>query len=67
LLAAGTARVDVASGLISLPDGSIDMRSGLWRARTGDPQGRCTTLKRREGYAWVRGLLGRQLPATPAR
>jgi hypothetical protein len=67
LLAAGTARVDLASGLISLPDGSIDMRSGQWRARTGDPQGRCMTLKRREGYAWVRGLLGRQLPAGPVR
>ena len=65
LLAAGTARVDAASGLLSLPDGSIDMRNGDWRTRTGDLQGRCMTLKRREGYAWVRGLLGRQLPAGP--
>lgn len=67
LLAEGLARIDAASGLISLPDASIDMRNGEWRSRVGALQGRCTPLKRREGYAWLRGLLGRELPAGPPR
>ncbi|MBM4212953.1 MAG: hypothetical protein FJ179_04470 [Gammaproteobacteria bacterium] len=58
----GRARVDMAAGLITLPDSSIDMRSAEWRTLTGELQGRCLTLKRRDGYAWVRGLLGRELP-----
>jgi hypothetical protein len=60
----GSARVDAAVGLISLPDSSIDMRNGEWRDLRGESQGRCTTLPRREGYAWVRALLGRELPTT---
>ena len=67
LLAEGRARVDAATGLISLPDASIDMRNGGWRSRDGTLQGQCATLKRREGYAWLRGLLGRELPAGPPR
>ena len=58
----GMARVDVAAGLISLPDSSIDMRDGTWRDLRGELQGRCATLPRREGYAWVRAMLGRELP-----
>lgn len=61
---AGSARVDAAVGLISLPDSSIDMRNGEWRDLRGELQGRCATLPRREGYAWVRALLGRELSAT---
>jgi len=61
---AGTARVDAAVGLISLPDSSIDMRNGDWRDLRGELQGRCKTMPRREGYAWVRSLLGRELPTT---
>jgi len=61
---AGSARVDAAVGLISLPDSSIDMRNGDWRDLRGELQGRCKTMPRREGYAWVRSLLGRELPTT---
>lgn len=56
------ARVDAVAGLISLPDSSIDMRDGHWRDPQGATIGQCVTLPRREGYAWVRMLLGRQLP-----
>lgn len=58
----GEATVDAAVGMISLPDSSIDMRNGDWRNLRGELQGRCSTLPRREGYAWVRGMLGRELP-----
>jgi len=56
------ARVDAAAGLILLPDSIIDMRKGQWRTLNGDLQGQCRTLPRREGYAWVRAMLGRELP-----
>ena len=56
------AQVDAAAGLIRLPDASIDMRNGDWRALDGAVQGQCRTLPRREGYAWVRSILGRDLP-----
>lgn len=56
------AKVDVAVGLITLNESSIDMRNGAWRDREGMVQGSCVSLKRREGYAWVRALLGRDLP-----
>lgn len=58
----GEARVDVVTGLITLPDGNIDMRDGRWRNESRVELGRCTALTRREGYAWVRALLGRPLP-----
>lgn len=58
----GTARIDAASGLIQLPGSTIDMRNGEWRTSTGDLQGQCRTLPRREGYAWVRVMLGREMP-----
>lgn len=58
----GEARVDAVTGLITLPDGDIDMRDGRWRDRAASEIGRCTALTRREGYAWVRALLGRPLP-----
>lgn len=63
LTAEGRARVDAAAGLILLPDSAIDMRNGDWRNSTGDLQGTCRTLPRREGYAWVRAMLGRELPS----
>lgn len=58
----GRARIDAAAGLITLPDSSIDMRTAEWRDQTGESLGRCTALKRRDGYAWVRSFLGRELP-----
>jgi len=61
----GAAKVDLAAGLLSLPDSSIDLRNGEWRDPRGELQGRCRTLPRREGYAWVRALLGRELPVAP--
>jgi hypothetical protein len=57
------ARVDAAAAIIQLPDSTIDMRNGEWRTRTGELRGQCRTLPRREGYAWVRAMLGRELPA----
>jgi hypothetical protein len=57
------ARVDAAVAIIQLPDSTIDMRNGEWRTRTGELRGQCRTLPRREGYAWVRAMLGRELPA----
>lgn len=62
LTAEATARVDMVSGLITLPESLIDMRDGAWRSSRGEVLGRCVTLPRREGYAWVRELLGRPLP-----
>ncbi len=59
----GKARIDAASGLIQLPDSTIDMRNGEWRTSTGELQGQCRAVPRREGYAWVRAMLGRELPA----
>jgi hypothetical protein len=59
----GKARIDAAAGLIQLPDSIVDMRNGEWRTPTGELQGQCRTLPRREGYAWVRAMLGRDLPA----
>lgn len=56
------AQIDMAAGLLSLPDSSIDLRNGEWRGTDGALQGRCRTMPRREGYAWVRALLGRALP-----
>jgi hypothetical protein len=62
----GAARVDLVSGLISLPDSLIDLRDGSWRSLQGEVLGGCVSMPRREGYAWVRELLGRPLPgATP--
>lgn len=58
----GRARVDAAVGRITLPDGVIDMRDGRWLTREDRLQGRCEPINRREGYAWVRELLGRPLP-----
>ena len=56
------AKVDLSIGVLALPDGSIDLRDGAWRTEMGTPRGACTTLPRREGYAFVRALLGRPLP-----
>ena len=62
----GVAGVDMVSGLISVPGSLIDMRDGSWRSPQGEVLGCCVTLPRRQGYAWVRELLGRPLPvATP--
>lgn len=58
---AGVAGVDMVSGLISVPGSLIDMRDGSWRSPQGEVLGRCATLPRRQGYAWVRELLGRPL------
>lgn len=63
----GVARIDAVAGLISLPDSSIDMRNGEWRNPRGELQGQCVTLPRREGYAWVRALLGRDLSGIATR
>lgn len=56
------ATVDLSTGLLAVPDGSIDLRDGVWRTAMGSPRGACATMPRREGYAFVRALLGRPLP-----
>ena len=56
------ARIDLAAATIVLPDARIDMREGEWRTVTGELQGCCATLPRRDGYAFVREVLGRPLP-----
>lgn len=53
------ARVDMVTGMISLPDSRIDMRNGEWRDLRGEVNGFCSAMTRREGYAWIRSLLGR--------
>lgn len=58
----GRAQLDMVSGTLTLPDSAIDLRSGEWRTPAGAPQGQCRTLPRREGYAWVRAMLGKSLP-----
>ena len=55
-------RIDLAT----LVGRDIDLRDGAWRTAMGTPRGACATMPRREGYAFVRALLGRPLPkATP--
>lgn len=56
------ATVDLAVGLLAVPDGSIDLRDGAWRRPDGALRGVCATLPRRDGYAMVRAMLGRPLP-----
>lgn len=56
------ATVDLSTGMLAVPDGSIDLRDGAWRTAIGSPRGVCATMPRREGYAFVRALLGRPLP-----
>lgn len=55
------ARVDMVSGLITLPDSTIDMRNGSWIV-SGEEAGQCRTMLRRDGYRWVRSLLNKPLP-----
>jgi len=56
------AAADLSIGVLAVPDGSIDLRDGAWRTPTGALRGACGTMPRREGYAFVRALLGRPLP-----
>lgn len=56
------AALDLSAGLLAVPDGSIDLRDGSWRSPAGTPRGVCRTMPRREGYAFVRALLGRPIP-----
>jgi hypothetical protein len=56
------ATVDLSTGVLAVPDGSIDLRDGAWRTAAGSLRGACATMPRREGYAFVRALLGRPLP-----
>lgn len=57
---ADMAKVDMVTGLITLPDSLVDMRNGDWRNPQGAILGSCSTMPRREGYAWIRALLGRE-------
>lgn len=58
------ATIDAAAALISLPGAAIDQRSGTWTDARGVPIGRCVAIKRREGYAMVREMLGRPIASS---
>jgi hypothetical protein len=53
------AQVDVLAARITLPDHSIDQRTGAWYDAAGRNVGQCQALPRREGYALVREFLGK--------
>jgi hypothetical protein len=53
------ARVDLKTAMIALPDSRIDMRDGHWYSVEGGVLGHCAAMTRREGYAFVRALLGK--------
>lgn len=53
------ARVDLKMATIVMPDARIDMRDGRWYSVGGGALGRCEAMTRREGYAFVRTLLGK--------
>ncbi len=60
-----TARVDLVTGLITLPDATIDMRDGHWLV-DGESAGQCRSMVRRDGYRWLRSLLNKPLPTKGA-
>lgn len=53
------AQVNLKTSTIVLPDSRIDMRDGHWHTADGGVLGRCEAMTRREGYAFVRALLGK--------
>ena len=53
------AQIDVAAARITVPDHSIDQRSGGWYDAAGRNVGQCRALPRRAGYALVREFLGK--------
>ncbi len=61
LVADAVAKVDMVTGLIMLPDSTIDMRDGNWIVN-GESAGVCRTMVRRDGYRWLRSLLNKPLP-----
>lgn len=61
-----TAKVDLVTGLVTLPDSTIDMRDGSWFI-AGESVGQCQTMARRDGYRWLRSLLNKPLPTGGAR
>lgn len=66
LVSDATARVDLVTGLITLPDSTIDMRDGRWFI-DGVSAGQCHAMVRRDGYRWLRSLLNKPLPTGDAR
>jgi hypothetical protein len=53
------AQIDMMAARITLPDHSIDQRTGAWHDSAGQVVGHCRALPRREGYALVREYLGK--------
>jgi hypothetical protein len=53
------AQIDMTAARITLPDHSIDQRTGAWYSSAGQNVGHCQALPRREGYALVREFLGK--------
>lgn len=66
LVPAATARVDLVTGFVTLPDSTIDMRDGNWLV-AGESVGQCRAMARRDGYRWLRSLLNKPLPTGDAR
>ena len=53
------AQIDIMAARITLPDHSIDQRTGAWYDSAGRNVGQCQALPRREGFALVREFLGK--------
>lgn len=60
----GMATVDIVAARIEFSSAVIDQRSGDWRS--GAVAGSCSAMPRREGFALIRQMLGRPLPAHAA-
>lgn len=56
------ATLDLQAATVRLPDALIDMRDGVWFSAAGVSQGQCELISNRDGYRFVRELLGRALP-----
>ena len=65
LVSDSAAKVDMVTGLIMLPDATIDMRDGSWIV-AGESAGHCRAMMRRDGYRWLRSLLNKPLPTRGA-
>lgn len=62
LLDRSVAIIDLQAATIRLPEGMIDMQRGEWFSAAGASQGHCAQISNRDGYGFVRDLLGRPLP-----
>lgn len=60
------ATIDSQAALIGFPDARIDQRNGAWTDLRGQAVGSCAPIRRRDGYALVREILGKPAPGAAA-